>query len=382
MGNCYSRSRICAAFFSMTPSPSDSRPAGAHWLVRMNRRNRTFFYGLLFLAFAAHLRAIEASTGAWVLLALQFLVYPQCVYWRARRAENQRQAEMQNLLVDAILGGLWAAGLGLPIWVTFTLFSSNCINLVVFYGYGGLLRLLCAMGSGVAAGLALGMPLHPETDLLTTLLCIVVLTFYFVAFAHDGYARAMEQHRNHGRLREQFDEIRTLQGQLKEQAVRDPLTGLFNRRHLDAVLGSCLQRCRESGQPLSLLMIDIDHFKHINDAHGHAAGDAVLQTLAQLLLRHVRPQDVACRHGGEEFLLVLPEAPATVALERAEAVRAAFEALQVRCGDRLVSATLSCGVAMFPEDADTETSLLESADRALYAAKVQGRNRAVAFSSA
>ena len=121
----------------------------------------------------------------------------------------------------------------------------------------------------------------------------------------------------HAQLRKQFEEIQSLQVQLSEQALRDPLTGLSNRRHLDTVLAATLERCRSEGQPLSLLLLDIDHFKSINDAHGHSTGDLVQQAMAQLLLQHVRPEDTACRLGGEEFVVVLDNTPLAVAIERA-----------------------------------------------------------------
>ena len=118
-------------------------------------------------------------------------------------------------------------------------------------------------------------------------------------------------------MRKQFEEIQSLQVQLSEQALRDPLTGLSNRRQLDTVLAATLERCRSEGQPLSLLLLDIDHFKSINDAHGHSTGDLVQQAMAQLLLQHVRPEDTACRLGGEEFVVVLDNTPLAVAIERA-----------------------------------------------------------------
>lgn len=350
-----------------------------HWLVRMNRRNRSVFYFLLFVALAAHLRATDATLGLWLVLSAQFLLYPQFAYWRARRSKHQRSTEMQNLLADVVLGALWSAGLGFPLWITFTIFAGNCINMVVFYGYRGLTRLLAATGVGVALVLASGRwpPLHLGTDLATTLLCILALTLHCVAFAHDGYRRAMDQHRSKEKLQAQFEEIRALQAQLQEQAVRDPLTGLFNRRHLDTALGAALERCRATQAPLVLLLIDIDHFKLINDAHGHAAGDATLQMLAQLMLRHVRPQDVACRYGGEEFLVVMADIPLETARHRADMLRQAFEKARVRYGDGNISATLSCGVAAYPDHGDEAGTLIRRADQALYLAKAAGRNKVV-----
>lgn len=369
----------------MPPSPPEPLPVSppatrtVHWLVRMNHRNRTFFYALLFLALGAHFRHTGASAAAWVVLVVQFLVYPQIAYWTARRSPRQSKAEMHNMVVDNLFGGLWAGLLGMPVWITFTLFIGNCINVVAFHGYPGLLRLVAAMGCGLLGGLALygNRPLHPDIDMATSLLCILALTLFLTVFAHTSYRRAMDQHKSNTRLREQFEEIRALQDQLREQAVRDPLTGLYNRRHLDATLADGLARCGAEGLPLSLLMIDIDHFKRINDTHGHAAGDAMLQALAQLLQRHVRVQDLACRHGGEEFVLLLPDTPLAVARERAEALRRAFEVLEVRHGPEVLSTTLSCGVAAFPQHAGQPLALMARADEALYDAKVRGRNRVV-----
>jgi len=345
----------------------------------MNHRNRTFFYALLFLALGAHFRHTGAGPAAWTVLAVQFLVYPQIAYWTARRSPRPARAELHNMVVDNLFGGLWAGLLGMPVWITFTLFIGNCINVVAFHGYPGLLRLVAAMGCGLLAGLALygDRPLYPDIDTATSLLCILALTLFLTVFAHTSYRRAMEQQKSNARLREQFEEIRVLQDQLREQAVRDPLTGLYNRRHLDATLAAEIARCGAQGLPLSLLMIDIDHFKRINDTHGHAAGDAMLQALAQLLQRHVRVQDLACRHGGEEFVLLLPDTPLAVARERAEALRQAFASLQVRHDPEVLSATLSCGVAAFPQHAGQPRALTARADDALYAAKLQGRNRVV-----
>lgn len=367
------------------PLPSTPPPGrSVHWLVRMNHRNRTFFYALLFLALGAHFLHTGAGPAAWAVLVVQFLVYPQIAYWRARRSPHQATAEMHNIVVDNLFGGLWAGLLGMPVWITFTLFIGNCINVVAFHGYAGLLRLVTAMGCGLLAGLAVygGRPLHPDIDTATSLLCILALTLFLTVFAHTSYRRAMEQQKSNARLREQFEEIRLLQDQLREQAVRDPLTGLHNRRHLDATLAEGIAHCGAQNLPLSLLMIDIDHFKRINDTHGHAAGDAVLQALALLLQRHVRVQDLACRHGGEEFVLLLPDTPLAVARERAETLRRAFEALRVRHGPEALSATLSCGVAAFPQHAGQPFALLACADEALYDAKVRGRNRVAVHGAA
>ena len=167
-----------------------------------------------------------------------------------------------------------------------------------------------------------------------------------------------------------------LQETLRQQTIRDPLTNLYNRRYLEASLERELARCERRGVPLSVLMIDLDHFKRFNDAHGHDGGDALLQHAARALQAQCRAEDIACRYGGEELTLILPEAPAEVAFERAESVRRAIESLQVRVGQRtLGEVTASIGVATFPASAPDTAGLLRAADAALYRAKREGRNR-------
>ena len=360
----------------LTPEPSARRDV--HWTVHMNWRNRSLFYVLLLMALGSHLLTIGASAAGWAALAFNYVAYPHLAYWRARRARDQRLAEMHNMDADIVMAGAWIASLGAPLWISFILCASGCINMVVFHGARGGLRLMLSLAVGMAlAALVVPLAWRPETDLRTSVLCMMALLLYLFAFARDGYDRAMSQSQANSRLRKQYDEIQSLQAQLREQALRDPLTGLFNRRQLDATLGPAMQLCREQGACLSVLIVDIDHFKRINDTHGHAAGDAVLQSVAQLLLRHMRPQDMAYRIGGEEFLLVLGGTPLDTAVERAHMLREAVEVLRVRTGSGELSVTLSCGAAAFPLHAQEPQDLLDCADQALYEAKKGGRNRVV-----
>ena len=170
-----------------------------------------------------------------------------------------------------------------------------------------------------------------------------------------------------------------LQDTLRSQSVRDALTGLFNRRYLEESLQRELARCERRGRPLALLMLDIDHFKRFNDQHGHDGGDAVLVHFAQVLTSHSRHEDIACRYGGEEFTLILPEMPPDGGAARAEEVRIAVESMVVENnGRRLPPVTVSIGVSSYPADGNDPSSLLRAADAALYRAKQSGRNRVVA----
>ncbi|MHB9075673.1 MAG: sensor domain-containing diguanylate cyclase [Desulfobaccales bacterium] len=163
---------------------------------------------------------------------------------------------------------------------------------------------------------------------------------------------------------------------LQNQAIRDPLTGLYNRRYLEETMDRELHRARRLKTPLGVVMMDLDHFKDFNDAFGHAAGDALLSSLAHVITGGIRTEDIACRYGGEEFLLVLPGASPETTRERAENVRQAVKALQVQYQGRfLKSTTISLGIAIFPDQGHTAEEVIAAADAALYRAKQAGRDR-------
>jgi diguanylate cyclase (GGDEF)-like protein len=169
-----------------------------------------------------------------------------------------------------------------------------------------------------------------------------------------------------------------LRDRLRDQSIRDPLTGLFNRRYLEETLTRELNRAERTTRPLGLLVIDIDHFKRLNDTYGHDAGDAALAEVGRLLGKSFRTSDIACRYGGEEFVIVLPEAAKGFAATRAESLRQAVKELRVSARGAPISAlSISIGVAHFPDDGRTPEDLLRAADVALYAAKAQGRDRVV-----
>ncbi|SDD92614.1 diguanylate cyclase (GGDEF) domain-containing protein [Massilia sp. PDC64] len=169
-----------------------------------------------------------------------------------------------------------------------------------------------------------------------------------------------------------------LRESLRRQSVLDPLTGLFNRRHFDAALKRELARARRKNVPVSLVLVDIDHFKRVNDDYGHAVGDAVLRTIAQQLRLGIREGDIACRYGGEEMVLLLPECAAEDARARAEAIRIALAAIAPHpAGEGPQQVTASFGVVAYPAHAQDAEALFWAADKALYRAKEQGRNRVV-----
>ena len=180
-------------------------------------------------------------------------------------------------------------------------------------------------------------------------------------------------------LEAQLAEISELQQRLQQQVIRDPLTGLYNRRFLDETLPRELARAKRETYPLALVMVDLDHFKRVNDRHGHAAGDEVLKSLAGILGRGARESDIICRYGGEEFLIALPRMSPEQARQRVEAWRRALSEQPVRHGPLAISLTLSAGIAGFPDHGSDLLTLLSCADAALYRAKEAGRNRVSCF---
>jgi diguanylate cyclase (GGDEF)-like protein/PAS domain S-box-containing protein len=170
-----------------------------------------------------------------------------------------------------------------------------------------------------------------------------------------------------------------LREKLRQQAIRDPLTGLFNKRYLQETLEREVERAKRSEQPLGVLMLDLDHFKRFNDTYGHEAGDELLRSFGRLVKSIIRVEDIACRYGGEEFTLIMPECPLNSLLERAEEIRQAVERIQVNKGGEMLGLlTVSIGAAVFPDQGAHGEVLLQMADSALYQAKKAGRNRVVA----
>ena len=173
-----------------------------------------------------------------------------------------------------------------------------------------------------------------------------------------------------------------LQETLRSRSERDPLTDLYNRRHLELSAERELARASRHGHPLTFILLDVDHFKLFNDTHGHDAGDAVLREVAHVLKRHTRTEDITCRYGGEEFLMLLPGCPLEDAYQKAEAIREAIAQLRVSVGGAALSrVTASIGISCYPQHGEQLEELVRVADAALYRAKAAGRNQVVATSA-
>jgi diguanylate cyclase (GGDEF)-like protein len=162
---------------------------------------------------------------------------------------------------------------------------------------------------------------------------------------------------------------------LRAQSIRDPLTGLFNRRFLEQALDRELQRAKRRNNSLVVVFLDLDHFKRFNDSYGHDAGDAVLRSMADLFQKHFRGEDVVCRYGGEEFAFILPESSKKDAAKRVEELRQVAVSHRVTFKEQILDfVTFSVGIAAYPENGSAAEELLHTADNCLYESKARGRN--------
>jgi diguanylate cyclase (GGDEF)-like protein/PAS domain S-box-containing protein len=222
--------------------------------------------------------------------------------------------------------------------------------------------------------------LYYESAIISPILDAQGVTTHYLAVKEDITARkrAEEQlQQANQQLQIQLTANELLQVELREQAIRDPLTGLYNRRYLNETLERELARAERETYSVSFIMSDIDHFKIINDTFGHPVGDIILKNLADELTSHARVGDIICRYGGEEFLVILPGVSTEIAHQIAERSRKSFQELRVEYGGFEIRATLSSGVATFPENGKKGAELIALADLAMYQAKSDGRNRVV-----
>lgn len=227
------------------------------------------------------------------------------------------------------------------------------------------IRLLHADGSAVPV-LITGVPRLKQEKYIGSIAVITDLSEQKTA--EKKLRRVNEQ------LRIQVKEIERLQSTLREEAIRDPLTNLFNRRYLHETMIRELHICKREKKELCVIMMDIDHFKKINDKYGHSVGDQFLIALADLIKDYARGSDIACRYGGEEFLLVMPGANARAAARRAEEIRKKCAEIHIPHGSKKLNITLSLGVAGYPAHAKDTQEIIVKADQALYLSKSSGRN--------
>lgn len=302
-----------------------------------------------------------AHALAWAALAANALAWPPLAHWLACRSDNPYRAELRNLMVDSASGGAWMAMIGFSAAPSAVIFATMAMDKVSVGGLRFLARcLVVQVAAAAAVAMARGLELHLQSTTLERIASLPLLFAYPIAIGLTTYRLAR-------RVRSQNQTLAAL-------SSIDGLSGLLNRSHWEAVVAAEFQRCRRIGHPSSVVMIDIDHFKSINDRYGHPVGDTVIRSMASILRSALRLHDVPGRYGGEEFGIVLPGTALQGAEVLAERIRTRIEStiLEPKAG---VRATASLGVAAFePTDAD-HVDWIARADRALYRAKESGRNR-------
>jgi len=309
-----------------------------------------------------------AHAPAWAALLVNALAWPHIAYPLARRSGNPYRAELRNLMVDSASGGAWIAAIGFSPAPSAVIFAMMAMDKVSVGGLRFLARCLAAQAAAAAVvAMALGFELHPLSSTVERLACLPLLVVYPTVIGLTTYRLAR-------RVRSQNQTLAAL-------SSIDGLSGLLNHSHWEGVVAAEFQRCRRIGHPSSVMMIDIDHFKAINDRHGHPVGDEVIRKVAELLRGSLRLHDVAGRCGGEEFGVVLPGTTVQGAELLAERIRAGIESAMLEPRNA-VRATVSIGVAAFDTRDAGHMEWIARADRALYAAKESGRNRTAHYAQA
>jgi diguanylate cyclase len=356
----------------MTPAPKARKP---HWIVPTYFQVRAIAYAYAALFLGLFFWQQGYAAWAWWLMGAQLFVYPYLMYRRALHSQHSQQAELQNLVMDAALWGAWCAAFGFPLWISYTLFITSTVNNAFSRGLHGLRDAVLAYLAGATAVWFWVEPRWavPESPWVIGL-CVVGVSTYLVSIARIAHIRT-------GLLRQAREALKRSEQDWRLQANQDALTGLFNRRYFDDTLSREIARAEREGSTISLMVLDVDHFKRINDSHGHDTGDEVLRLLGQHIGQSARQGDVACRLGGEEFCVLYPGMSLDKAYARAEQLRQRLAQNDIPTPSGPLSVTASIGLAEYPSDGGSGPSLLAAADQALYAAKRAGRDRVLMFQS-
>jgi diguanylate cyclase len=327
-----------------------------HWM-------RTLGLGLGFLCVASVLRLHDESLGWWILLCANGFAWPHAAWLLAMRSKDPRQAELRNLMVDSALGGAWIAVMQFNLLPSILLATMLSIDKVSVGGPSFLLRNLALLVAGcVLTSAALGVPIDIATPMSVIVACIPFLIAYPLAISSLTYSLTRRLARQNRRL----DELGRI----------DALTGLYNRRQGLAMAETELARHRRTRRPAVLVVLDVDHYKDINDRYGHPIGDEVLRAVAETMRGCCRAVDVVARYGGDEFLLVFPETEMRGAEVVAKRIRRRLEALKFKSAPDL-GCTVSLGAAEVSDETTSVDAWIRNADAALYRAKAAGRDRFV-----
>ena len=338
---------------------NDRKGSGLSFAKRMYLP-RAVGTGLGFFCVMIGMWPLRPAPWVWVLLLAHAFVWPHVAYQLARHSKQPFRAEQRNLIFDGLAGGCWAGAMGLNPLPSVIILSMIAMDKIAAGGWHMLIRTLLAQATGIGLILILASPaLFPETSQAQMLACLPILLIYPMAVGMVCY-QVTAQLSKHKRA-------------LARLSKTDSLTGLINHGAWKDLLLLEFERCRSSGQSNHLALIDIDHFKQINDRFGHLAGDGILRVISGFLSSYLRKSDPAARYGGDEFCVLLPGTTPEQAKEILDRLRQAVEDYRDPELPQL-SVTLSIGIASHGTHLDKADSWLHLADMALYDAKRAGRN--------
>ncbi|WP_395668546.1 diguanylate cyclase [Rhodoferax sp.] len=372
----------------MPEHPRDAAPLGED-LVRRGLRlaRRAYLLRVVGLALGAlcagaGMYQADAPIWVWCVMLGYGAAWPRIALLISVNASSPFAAERRNVLVDSFAGGIWPVAMAFNLLPSVLLLAALAMNNFSIGGVRLFLKGLVAhlAGAGVAL-LVLEPKFQPESDFLTELLCVPFLLSYPLLMGSVVYRFSVQLSKRTGELmmeKRRADEANLAKTQaLSEAASRDDLTGLFNRRHMHALLTQRRTACQRLGDGFALALIDLDHFKHINDTHGHATGDNVLRAFGEQARAAMRDTDTVGRWGGEEFLVLFACRTALEATQGVERLRQAVGAAVVTTpAGQPLTFTVSIGLTEHVPSESVE-ALVERADRAMYQAKSQGRNTVV-----
>ena len=324
-------------------------------------KSRTLGLTLGFVSVVFGMYPLHPPMWVWVWMVINAFVWPHLAFQLSLRSEHSMRSERRHLLFDSFCGGFWVGAMHFNPLPTVTTLSMMTMNNVAIGGPRFMLAGWVAQGLGLGTALLIFAPAFVAMTTQAQLFaCLPILMLYPLALGWICYRQAVNLARH---KRELLALSRT-----------DSLSGLLNHGAWKDHLELEFQRCRQGSAGAAIALIDIDHFKVINDTYGHVTGDIVLRQLSKVLRQNLRATDLAGRYGGDEFCVILPDMPLSYATEVMDALRDRFNALAY-AQDPTLRASLSIGLAPYqPEHADS-TSWLNDADQALYEAKSSGRNR-------
>ncbi|MFJ4141679.1 diguanylate cyclase [Pseudomonas sp. NPDC089734] len=326
---------------------------------------RTLGVSMGFFTVAVSLYQVNAPLWLWPLVLFNAIAWPHLAYQLAKRSAYPYKAEWRNLLTDSLSGGFWVGAMGFSMLPSVTVLAMMAMHNIAAGGTRLMLQGFVAQAAGAAISiLALSPVINLDNNAIQIYACLPVLVVYpiFIGWMSHQLALKLWEHRNI----------------LSELSRTDSLTGLINHGSWKDLLEAEFVKSQEQQHHCTIALIDIDHFKSINDTHGHIMGDTVLKNMSEALSENLRDTDLAGRYGGDEFCIILPNTSAGQASEILERLRLRVkENTDALLPDLNVS--LSIGIAPYQPHITDSAMWLNEADKALYIAKTSGRNQVVSI---